>query len=106
MNTSLPISTRRLARSEASWAMRVCVLISESLELAINSAVGTVRRISVTSSGRSSTSRMINFISGWFFTTASAMCWSNVVLPVRGGATIRPRWPLPTGVMISITRVV
>ena len=28
------------------------------------------------------------------------------VLPVRGGATIRPRWPLPMGASMSITRVV
>ena len=28
-----------------------------------------------------------------------------MVLPVRGGATIRPRWPLPSGVIRSITRV-
>ena len=70
------------------------------------SACGTVRRISVTSSGRSSTSRMMSFISGWFFTTASAMCCKRVVLPVRGGATISPRWPLPMGVIRSMTRVV
>ena len=104
--TSLPISTRRLARSMARMAMRVWLLMSLSFELAISSACGTVRRISVTSSGRSSTSRMISFISGWLRTTASAMCCRSVVLPVRGGATMRPRWPLPIGVMISMIRVV
>ena len=30
----------------------------------------------------------------------------RIVLPVRGGATIRARWPLPSGVSRSITRVV
>src|SRR6266404_5821142 len=34
------------------------------------------------------------------------MCCNKVVLPVRGGATIKPRCPLPIGVMRSITRVV
>ena len=33
-----------------------------------------------------------------------AMLCSSIVLPVRGGATIRPRWPLPSGVIRSITR--
>ena len=36
----------------------------------------------------------------------AAMCCSRMVLPVRGGATIRPRWPLPMGVSRSMTRVV
>ena len=34
------------------------------------------------------------------------MCWSRIVLPVRGGATISARWPLPSGVSRSMTRVV
>ena len=34
------------------------------------------------------------------------MCWMRIVLPVRGGATISARWPLPSGVSRSITRVV
>src|SRR6516162_3498027 len=50
--------------------------------------------------------RRINCISGWFFATAWAMCCKRIVLPVRGGATIRPRCPLPMGVSMSITRVV
>ena len=33
-----------------------------------------------------------------------AMFCSSIVLPVRGGATIRPRWPLPIGVIRSMTR--
>ena len=34
------------------------------------------------------------------------MCCRRIVLPVRGGATISARWPLPSGVSRSITRVV
>ena len=79
--------------------------VSRSVLLAITSPL-TVRRISVTSSGRSSMSSMMRCISGWFVATAWAMCWSRIVLPVRGGATIRPRWPLPMGVSRSMTRVV
>ena len=97
INTSWPASTRRLARSMANCAMRVWLLRSLSLEEAMTSAPGTLRRISVTSSGRSSTSRMISFISAWFLTTASAICCSKVVLPVRGGATIKPRCPFADG---------
>ena len=33
-----------------------------------------------------------------------AMFCSSIVLPVRGGATIRPRWPLPIGTIRSSTR--
>ena len=32
------------------------------------------------------------------------MLCSIIVLPVRGGATINPRWPLPMGEIKSITR--
>ncbi len=42
--------------------------------------------------------------SGWFFATDCAMLCSSIVLPVRGGATMRPRWPRPIGVMRSMTR--
>ncbi len=38
--------------------------------------------------------------------TASAMCIMSVVLPERGGETMSPRWPLPTGAMMSRTLVV
>ena len=34
------------------------------------------------------------------------MCCSMIVLPLRGGATIKARWPLPSGVSRSMTRVV
>ena len=35
---------------------------------------------------------------------ARAMFCRSTVLPVRGGATINARWPLPSGETISITR--
>ena len=35
-----------------------------------------------------------------------AIACSTMVLPVRGAATIRARWPLPRGVIRSMTRVV
>src|SRR3546814_13834833 len=35
---------------------------------------------------------------------AWAMFCSSIVLPVRGGATIRARWPLPCGAIRSMTR--
>ncbi|MNE91088.1 hypothetical protein D3C80_1886590 [compost metagenome] len=36
----------------------------------------------------------------------AAMFCSMMVLPAFGGATIRPRWPLPIGAQRSITRPV
>ena len=38
------------------------------------------------------------------FDTDCAMFCSSIVLPVRGGATMRPRWPLPIGVRIHYAR--
>ena len=60
--------------------------------------------MSVTSSGRSSISSTISTTSGWFVVTEFAIACISIVLPVRGGATISPRWPLPIGVSRSITR--
>ena len=65
----------------------------------------TDRCISVTSSGRSSISRTIRCTSGWLWEMLSAISRSNTVLPDRGGATTSARWPLPSGVSRSITRV-
>ena len=60
--------------------------------------------MSVTSSGRSSISSTIRNTSGWLAAIAVAMFCSITVLPVRGGATISARWPLPIGAIRSITR--
>ena len=64
----------------------------------------TERCMSVTSSGRSSISSTIRNTSGWLSVIARAMFCSSTVLPVRGGATISARWPLPCGETMSITR--
>ena len=60
--------------------------------------------MSVTSSGRSSISSTIRKHSGWFAVIECAMFCSSTVLPVRGGDTIRARWPLPIGATMSMTR--
>ncbi len=60
--------------------------------------------MSVTSSGRSSMSSTIRYTSGWLCVMLFAMFCSSIVLPVRGGATMRPRWPLPIGTIRSSTR--
>ena len=57
----------------------------------------TERCMSVTSSGRSSMSSTIRKTSGWLSVIDLAMFCSSTVLPVRGGATISARWPLPCG---------
>ncbi len=64
------------------------------------------RSMSVTSSGRSSTSRHMRCTSGLLAVIAAAMSLSTVVLPAFGGETMRPRWPLPIGATRSIVRAV
>ena len=62
--------------------------------------------MSVTSSGRSSTSTTIRWHSGLLRVIALAMSCMIVVLPAFGGDTIRARCPLPIGMIRSMTRVV
>ena len=64
----------------------------------------TLRRMSVTSSGRSSTSSTIRWTSGLFASIDWAICFMTVVLPALGGETMRPRWPLPIGASRSTMR--
>jgi len=45
------------------------------------------------------------FRGDWVVTEFATDC-SIIVLPVRGGATINPRWPLPIGHSMSSTRPV
>ena len=66
----------------------------------------TVRRMSVTSSGRSSMSSTIRRTSGWLRSIEVAIVFITVVLPAFGGDTIKPRWPLPIGQMRSMIRAV
>ena len=55
------------------------------------SAASTVRCQSVTSSGRSSTSRMITCMFGSSLRNPFAICFSTVVFPAFGGETTMPR---------------
>ena len=57
----------------------------------------TERCMSVTSSGRSSTSTTMRWTSGLLVVIALAIACSTIVLPALGGETISARWPLPTG---------
>ena len=66
----------------------------------------TDRCMSVTSSGRSSTSTTIRWHSGLLVVMALAIACSTIVLPALGGETISARCPLPIGMTRSITRVV
>ena len=95
----------RLARSMASSATWVCSSAGRSKVEAITSPL-TDRRMSVTSSGRSSTSRTISCTSGLLASMEWAICLRMVVLPAFGGETIMPRWPLPIGAMRSTMRAV
>ncbi len=103
--TSLPISARRLQRSTTSWERRTWLSMSQSRLLATTSPL-TARFMSVTSSGRSSIKSTMSLTSGKLVETPRLMCCSRIVLPARGGETIKARWPLPSGVKRSITRVV
>ena len=62
--------------------------------------------MSVTSSGRSSTSSTIRCTSGLFASIEWAICFIMVVLPAFGGETIIPRCPLPIGESRSTIRAV
>ncbi len=105
ITTSVPRSTSRFARSTASSAIAVWSRSGRSNVEAITSP-WTDSRKSVTSSGRSPTRTIIRWTPGWLLVTASAIALSTMVFPALGGATIRPRWPLPTGVSRSIRRVI
>ncbi|MCY1538480.1 hypothetical protein D9M68_740220 [compost metagenome] len=105
ITTSFFSSTRRLARSITISATCTWRAAGSSKVEAMTSP-RTVRCISVTSSGRSSTSSTISSTSGWLAVMAWQMCCIMTVLPLLGGATIRARWPRPMGAMMSMTRPV
>ncbi len=92
----MPISTRRLARSMESSATVVWSSAGRSKVEAMTSPL-TVRCMSVTSSGRSSTSTIMRWTSGLLVVMALAMDCRMSVLPAFGGETIRPRWPCRSG---------
>ena len=60
--------------------------------------------MSVTSSGRSSTSSTMRWTSGLLRSIAWAIVFMTVVLPALGGDTISPRWPFPIGAIRSMIR--
>ena len=62
--------------------------------------------MSVTSSGRSSTSSTMRCTSGLLASMEWAICFITVVLPALGGETIMPRCPLPIGESRSTIRAV
>src|SRR5207253_1317456 len=62
--------------------------------------------MSVTSSGRSSTSSTIRCTSGLLRSMEWTICFMIVVLPAFGGETMRPRWPFPIGETRSTMRPV
>src|ERR1035441_4041825 len=103
--TSWPISTSRFARSMASSATVVWSSAGWSNVEWMTSPF-TVRCMSVTSSGRSSTRTTMRWHSGLFLVIALAIDCRIIVLPAFGGDTIKPRWPLPIGQIRSMIRVV
>ena len=105
MTTSFLCSTIRRAFSMTISATCTCRSGGSSKVELTTSAPRHDRSMSVTSSGRSSMSRMMRWQSGLFLRMALASFCMSTVLPVRGGATIRPRVPLPTGQTMSTTRV-
>ena len=105
MTTSFFISTSRLARSitiSATCTWRA----AGSSKVELMTSPRTVRCISVTSSGRSSTSSTMRCTSGWLATKACARFFIITVLPLLGGATSKARWPLPMGAIRSMMRLV
>ena len=103
--TSPPNSTMRLARSMTSSATRVWLSAGIS-KVEATTSPSMERCISVTSSGRSSTSRQMRCTSGLLIEIDWQIFLRIVVLPALGGDTIRPRWPLPIGDTISMARPV
>ena len=98
MTTSFLCSTRRFAFSSTISATCTWRSAGSSKVDEITSPC-TERCMSVTSSGRSSISSTMRMTSGWLAVIAFAIVCSSIVLPVRGAATIRARWPLPSGSM-------
>ena len=88
--TSWPSSTSRFARSIASSATVVWSCGGRSNVEAITSP-WIDRCMSVTSSGRSSTSTTIRWHSGLFRLIAFTIACMTIVLPALGGDTIRAR---------------
>ena len=102
--TSRRDSTNRRALSRTISATWTWLRDSSSDDDATTSP-SIERRMSVTSSGLSSTSSTMTWISGWLAEIDDASFWSSTVFPALGGATMRQRCPFPMGVTRSMTRV-
>jgi len=103
ITTSLPSSTWRRACSNTMSATATCRSCDRS-KLEATTSPRPQSTISLTSSGRSSTSRMRRIAPGWLSATPSATACSITVFPALGGDTIRARWPKPRGQIRSTTR--
>ena len=103
ITTSRLCSTSRLAFS-STISVTCTWRVAGSSKVEATTSPRTVRAMSVTSSGRSSISSTIRKTSGWLAVIDLAMFCSITVLPVRGGATIRARWPMPIGAIRSMMR--
>ena len=104
ITTSCPDSTKRFPLSSANSATRQWSSTGSS-NVELNTSPWTDLLTSVTSSGLSPIRATIRLTSGAFADIPCAICFSRVVLPALGGATIKPRCPLPTGESKSIKRV-
>jgi len=103
ITTSLPSSAWRRACSKTMSATATCRSCERS-KLDAMTSPRPQSTISLTSSGRSSTSRMRRIAAGWLSATPSATACSITVFPALGGETIRARWPKPRGQIKSTTR--
>jgi len=90
MTTSRLLSTKRLAFSRTISATCTC-LWGGSSKVELTTSAFTERSMSVTSSGRSSINKTMRMMSLWLTFMLFAMFWSNMVLPVLGADTMRPR---------------
>ena len=102
--TSFLCSTMRFARSSVVSATRTW-FSGGSSNVELMTSAFTERSMSVTSSGRSSISRIRISTSGLFSAILLATCLISSVLPAFGGATMSPRCPFPNGATRSIMRI-
>src|SRR5690606_27332499 len=84
MTTSRLCTTSLIARSRTSSATLMW-FSGTSSNVELTTSACTERSMSVTSSGRSSISKIMSSVSGWFFVMALAICFNSIVFPAFGG---------------------
>ena len=91
--SKLRIGRSQVSRSRAEPASSATIVWSDAGRSKVEAMTSplTVRSMSVTSSGRSSTSTTMRWTSGLFVVIALAICCMISVLPAFGGETMRPR---------------